>query len=88
MCLSKRLRSAAFLVWKNFRIRNLLCENERKQEVGMMFGKERKVICQILALDKEENLLVLKRSNHLEVHPGEYGIAIYGEVQKDEEEKE
>lgn len=52
-----------------------------------MFGKNRKVICQILVLDQEENLLVLKRSDDLELYPGEYGIAIYGEVQKDEIEQ-
>ena len=52
-----------------------------------MFGKDRKVICQILLLDQEENLLVLKRSDDLEIYPGEYGIAIYGEVQREETEK-
>ena len=53
----------------------------------MMFEKNKKVICQILLLDEDENLLVLKRSNDLEIYPGEYGIAIYGEVQKEETEK-
>ena len=52
-----------------------------------MFGKDKKVICQILVLDEDENLLVLKRSDDLEVYPGEYGIAIYGEVNKKETEK-